>query len=87
MTKKLKVELWTHDEDSVWWPKLITEPDGKQYLPPWNEKEIDLEFMGKYVGEEIEVWTQVSMMPKKLSVEKLVRVQKDEKGNWGFQTE
>lgn len=86
MTKKLKVELWTHDEDSVWWPKLITEPDGTQYIPPWDESKIDLEFMQKYVGQEIEVWTQVSMMPKKMVVEKLMAVVKDSSGCWGFQT-
>jgi hypothetical protein len=84
--KKLKVELWTHDENSVWWPKAITEPDGTLYIPEWDESKIDLEFMQKYVGQEIEIYFQIGMTPKKLSVEKLVAVRKDN-GIWGFQTE
>lgn len=85
MIPRLRVELWTHDEDSVWWPKVITEPDGTQYIPPWDEHKIDLEFMKKYIGQDIDVWSQISMMPKTKVIEKLVRVEQIN-GIWGFET-
>lgn len=83
---KLKIEMWKHDSDSVPWPKAIYEPNGKIYIPPWNEKLIDLEFMQQYIEQEIEVWIQIGMIPKELQPDKkLIRVEKVN-GLWEFDT-
>lgn len=83
---KLKIEMWKHDSDSVLWPKAIYEPNGKIYMPPWNEKLIDLEFMQQYIEQEIEVWIQIGMVPKELQPDKkLIRVKKVN-GLWEFET-
>lgn len=85
-TNKLRIELWKHDEFAVPWPKAIYEPNGKIYMPPWDEKLIDLEFMQAYIGQEIEVWIQVGMVEKQLQPDKkLVRVEKVG-GFWEFET-
>lgn len=85
-TDKLRIELWKSDELSVPWPKAIYEPTGSVYIPPWDEKLIDLEFMQKYIGQEIEVWIQISMVPKELQPDKkLIRVEKVN-GLWEFET-
>lgn len=86
-TDKLRIELWKHDELAVPWPKAIYEPSGETYLPPWDEKLIDLEFMKKYIGQEVEVWVQIGMIPKELQLDKkLIRVEKIG-GLWEFETE
>ncbi len=84
-TEKLRIELWKHDADAVPWPKAIYEPNGKTYLPIWDEKQINLEFMQAYIGQEVEVWIQVGMVPKELQSEtKLTRVEKVN-GLWEFE--
>ena len=86
-TKNLRIELWKHDATAVPWPKAIYEPSGKIYMPEWDESKIDLEFMQKYIGQEIEVWIQVGMAEKELQPDKkLIRVEKVN-GLWEFETE
>ena len=85
-TKNLRIELWKHDITAVPWPKAIYEPSGKIYMPEWDESKIDLEFMQKYIGQEVEVWVQIGMEPKKLEPDKkLIRVEKVN-GLWEFET-
>lgn len=83
---KLRIELWKHDSDTVPWPKAVYEPCGKIYVPEWDEKKIDLEFMKKYIGEPVEVYIKVGMDEKKLQPDKkLIRVEKVN-GLWEFET-
>ena len=73
----LKIELWKKDDTSMWWPKLITEPSGNKYVVEWDENSMDLRpIMSKYIGQEIDIYTQMGTYPKEHKTEKLIKVDK-----------